>query len=91
MVFRTDLRKDAFHLNLSGIFDKKLVGLLGKVQDCFGEDLEKSVLNKLSPEEVHDYKKKIDEMHKKNLKKPGDTGLGMISKKGLKRFRCELG
>ena len=38
------------------------------------DDLFEMDLNKLTPEEVQKYKRKMDDMYKDNFKRPGDPG-----------------
>lgn len=67
-------RRHALYLNTSKVSDEQILGLIRKVQDSLMEDLSEMDLNKLSPQEVEKYKKKMDEMYRKNFKKPGDPG-----------------
>lgn len=67
-------RRHALYLTTSKVSDEQLLGLIRKVQDSLADDLSELDLNKFAPEEVQKYKKKMDEMYKKNFKKPGDPG-----------------
>ena len=67
-------RRHALYLSTSKVSDDQLLGLIRKVQDSLLDDLSQLDLNKLTPEEVQKYKKKMYEMYKKNFKKHGDPG-----------------
>ena len=67
-------RRHALYLSTSRISDEQLFGLIRKVQDSLMDDLFEMDLNKLTPEEVQKYKRKMDDMYKDNFKRPGDPG-----------------
>lgn len=77
-------RRHSLYLNTSKVSDDQLIGLIRKVQDSLTEELSELDLNKLTPEEVQKYKKRMDEMYKKNFKKPGDPGFQYDLQKNFK-------
>ena len=66
--------RHSVYLGHTKITDQQLTGLITRLQQNMNPELSKIDLNKLTPEEVQQYKKKMDVQFNKNQINPGDEG-----------------
>ena len=66
--------RHSVYLAHTKITDDQLTGLITRLQQNMNPELAKLDLNKLSPDEVQQYKNKMDVHFKKNQINPGDEG-----------------
>ena len=76
-------KRHSMYLNTSKISEDQLKDLIEKLKKRLSEEKEIN-LNKLTPEEVAEYKKKMDVDFEKNLKRPGDEDFEYDLRKDFK-------